>query len=53
MKKLSKEEFEQITNQILDEQFSNTENETTKYMAQTILGMIEVFMLKYQEKADE
>ena len=53
MKKLSKEELEQITSQILDEKFSNAENETAKYMAQTILGMIELFMVKYQEKADE
>lgn len=54
MKKLSKEELKQISDEILEEKFSHLkEGETAKNMAEGILTTIEIFILKYQERVGD
>lgn len=51
MKKLSKEQLRNISNEIINENFSDHKKESTsKLMAENILIMIEKFMEKYQDK---
>ena len=51
MKKLSKEQLRNISDEILNEKFpDNDEESASKLMAESILIIVEKFMEKYQDK---
>lgn len=54
MKKLSKEQLKNISDEIINESFSNHDKESaSKLMAESILIIIEKFIEKYQDKISE